>query len=469
VATLMGPLQQSKKAIPSRVLIPLSYASILGGMLTLVGTSTNLIVSAFMVSEGLPALSLFEFTALGACSFLICGIVIVVLSPVLLPANSAAATSERGQYFIEATVMADSPLIGGTVKSNGLRNLENLYLVEVIRPWVRISPVAPNIVIREDDVLVFSGDIQQVEILNQFEGLAIGGENHHSVLNENLLQTVLPHNSELIGRTIVDIDFRARYDAAVVAVCRGHSRILGGLGRVRLRTGDLLVLATGQDFNVLTRGSPTFVVVNRHTPDHYLTPRNSSIALGLFLLALMVSAVGLVSLIKSLCAALALYLVLQLTSMAEIRRRLPINLLIIVGCALGIAQAVLDSGLAHILADGIIGVFSPFGIYGALIGVYLLTLVLTEVITNNASAALVCPIAYSLAISLDQAPLPFFMAVAFAASASFISPYGYQTNLMVFSAGRYRFADYFKMGAPVSIAYSTTVLTGLPLMFPLNS
>ena len=468
VATLLGPLQQSAKVIPSRVLIPLSYASILGGMLTLVGTSTNLIVSAFVVSEGLPALSFFDFTALGACAFFVSGIVIIVLSPFILPSHDRATSNDSAQYLIEATVMADSPLIGGTVKSNRLRNLQQLYLIEVIRPWVRISPVSPNIVIREGDVLVFSGDIKQIEVLNQFEGLAIQGESHHSILGENLLQTVLPHNSELIGKTIVEIDFRARYDAAVVAVCRGRSRLYGGIGKLRLRTGDLLVLATGEDFNVLTRHSPTFVVVNRHTPDRYLTSRKSTLALTLFLCALLASALGLVPLIKTLCATLAIYLIFSLTSMSEIRRQMPINLAVIVGSALGIAQAVLDSGLAFILSDAIIGTFSVFGVFGALVGVYLLTLILTEVITNNASAALVCPIAYSLATSLDLSPMPFFMAVAFAASASFLSPYGYQTNLMVFAAGRYRFIDYLKMGAPVSLAYSATVLTALPLFFPLE-
>ncbi len=466
VAALTGPLQQSKKHIPSRLLIPLSYASILGGMLTLVGTSTNLIVSAFVVSEGLPALHFFDFTAMGACTFLVCGGLIVLISSRLLPANKKEALEPNAQYFIEATILPGSPLIGGTVMSNGIRNLKNLFLVEVIRPLYRISPVSPGTVLRVDDVLVFSGAIEHIEILKQFEGLAIQGESHHSLLKENLLQTIVSHNSELLGKSIVEVNFRALFDAAVIAVCRGHSQIRGGLGKLRLRTGDLLLLAVGEDFNKLTNRSTAFVVVNKPSPRKFLTSKNSLFALVIFIAALAMSIFGFVSLLKALFAALAVYLITKLTTVSEIRRLLPVNLLLVVGSALGIAHVVVSSGLAHTLSDAIIGLFSPFGVYGALIGVYLLTLLLTELITNNASAALACPIAYSLAIDLGVSTMPFFMAVAFAASASFISPYGYQTNLMVFAAGKYRFSDYARLGVPVSLVYSITVLLLLPIFFP---
>ncbi|MEM7207665.1 MAG: SLC13 family permease [Pseudomonadota bacterium] len=466
VAALIGPLRQSKKFATSKLLIPLSYASILGGMLTLIGTSTNLIVSAFMVSEGLAALSFFEFTLLGLCTFLAGGLAILTFAPVLLPENSDTHESARTEYLIEATVLPDSPLIGGTVKSNGLRNLRELFLVEVIRPWVRIAPVSPPVVIREGDVLVFSGDIKHIELLNQFEGLAIDGEQHHSVLGDQMLQTIVPHNSELVGKTMIDIDFRARFDAAVVAVCRGNARIQGGIGRLRLRTGDLLVLAPGDDFKKLTRHSRALMFVNASTPERFLTKQKSLFAVLVFLAALALNIFNVLPLIKSLTLAMAVLLISRLLTMDEIRRNLPVNLIVIVGSALGIAHAALTSGLALTIADGIIGVFAPLGHYGALIGVYLLTLLLTEAITNNASAALVCPIAYSLAAELGLPPLPFFVAVAFAASASFLSPYGYQTNLMVLSAGQYKFTDYLKIGTPVSLVYSATVLILLPVFFP---
>ena len=469
VATLMGSLQVNKSVIPSKVLIPLSYASILGGMLTLVGTSTNLIVSAFMVSKGLPELELFDFTPLGVCVFVVCGGLIVLSAGSLLPNNNATISEPQARYFLEATVQPGSPLIDATVSANGLRSLHDLFLVEIIRPWARISPVSPGIVIREADVLVFSGRIDRIDLINQFEGLSIQGENHHSLLSDNLYQSVVAHNSRLAGRTISEIDFRANFDAAVVAVCRGHSEIRGGLGRLRLRTGDLLLLAVGEDFDKLTGRSNALLTVNKAQTEKSLTAKQSLFAVAIFIVALAASFVGIVSLLKAMCAVLAICLIAKLITLGEVRRRVPLDLILIVGSAIGIAHVVVESGLAQALADFIIGVFTPFGIYGALIGIYLMTLLLTELITNNASAALACPIAYSLAITLDAPILPFFMAVAFAASASFMSPYGYQTNLMVLAAGRYRFADYVKIGSPVSMAYSATVLLLMPIFFPLSA
>lgn len=466
VAALIGPLGQQSGMLTSRLLLPLSYASILGGMLTLIGTSTNLIVNSFVSQAQLEPFGFFDFSLIGGAVFVVCLFVLVFVSSRLLPVHPLQnGKRDVSEYFIERVVGRASLLIGKSVADNGLRNLEKLYLVDVIREAQVISPVGPDEILRAGDVLVFSGDPGAISLLERFDGLE-AHDNHKDLIRSNLVEVVISPSSVLLGQSLKTADFRARFDAAVVAVRRGESRLQGGIGRLKLRAGDSLILAVGSDFKGRDNLARNFVVVGGVDERSSLDVWPSIGVVGGFLIAIGLAAVGVLSFFKSLLILMVLFVFARLISFDELRRRFPFELVLVIGGALGLAQAMVNTGVAHDIAAIVNGLFSEFGVYGAYVGVFLVTWLLTELVTNNAAAALVFPIALSVAEQWGVSPYPFFMAVAFGASASFLSPYGYQTNLMVFSVGRYSIRDYFRAGAPILLAYSITAILMIPVVFP---
>lgn len=464
VATLMGPIRRNKKLPPSRLLIPLSYAAILGGMLTLVGTSTNLIVDGLARDAGLKGLGFFDFTLVGLPVFIF-GILLLTLTYRFLPDNGLAAQQVENHYFTELRLTHRSPLVGQSITEAGLRQLEALFLVEIIRDNELISPVKPTERLHANDQLVFSGDISQVHILEAMPGLELY-EGVSNLPKQNLVEVVLSPSSVLINKTIRDASFRSQFDAAVVAVKRGNQRLSGGLGALALRPGDVLILAVGSDFSNRTNIARNFIVVNGVKTEQQRTGTSGWFIIASFAAALLAAATGLVSLLDSMLLLVVAYLVAGILTVAEIRLRAPIELLLVIGCALGIAQAMLGSGLAALLAEYIVSLFSYWGVVGALVGVYVTTWVLTELITNNAAAALAFPIGLAIAQQFGVDPKPFLITIAFAASASFLSPYGYQTNLMVYTAGNYRYMDYVRTGLPLAVTYGVSVCVLVPWVFP---
>lgn len=463
VSTLMGPIRRNKKQAPSRLLIPLSYATILGGTLTLVGTSTNLIVDGLAREAGLAGLNFFDFTLVSAPIFIF-GILLLTFTYRFLPINDIADQKENSHYFTELKLKPNSPLVGKNIVEAGLRQLEKLFLVEIIRDNDLISPVKPSERLYANDLLIFSGDISQVHLLEAIPGLELD----HGVSNlpkHNLTEVVLSPSSALVNKTIRDTNFRSQFDAAVVAIKRGNQRLSGGLGSLILHPGDILVLAVGPDFSQRPNLTRNFIVVNGlKIEQQHIGPRSFFILMG-FATSLLAAATGLLSLLDAMLLLVITYLAIGALSAAEIRRRAPLELLLIIGCSLGVAQAMLGSGLADLLAQNIVSIFSAWGVTGALVGIYLTTWVLTELITNNAAAALVFPIALAIAHNFGVDPKPLLLTVAFAASASFLSPYGYQTNLMVFTAGNYRYIDYVRTGLPLALIYGLGVCTMVPWLF----
>lgn len=464
VASLIGAIKRNSNHAPSRLLIPLSYSAIFGGTLTLIGTSTNLIVNSFVVDAGLPSLGFFEFSLVGLAGFVAGMIVLMLLSPGL--PDTKASQSEQADYFLEARVNSGSPLIGKTVSQNNLRNLQQLYLAEIVRDGQRICPVSPDETLLDNDILLFCGNVESVGILQDFPGLDLFAE--HQLKGQNLVEVIVSHSASIKGKSIKECHFREEFDAVVVAIRRGHTPLEGGLGNILLREGDTLVLAPGKNFNKSKRLSREFVVVSGVDASTRLnTTRSACVMLG-FAGVISLAVFDILPLLKGLILFLIALLATSTLSWGEVKRRFPFEIWIVVGSALSLAHLMTSTGLAHWLGELIQQQFNGWGVVGAFIAVFLITLILTEVITNNAAAALAFPIAYSLAISYGVSPMPFIMAVIFGASSSFISPYGYQTNLMVYSAGNYRLKDYLKIGIPVSVAYSATVLTTIPLFFPFS-
>ncbi|MGI9281235.1 MAG: SLC13 family permease [Endozoicomonas sp.] len=464
VASLLSTVRKNKHYSASRVLLPLSYASIFGGGLTLIGSSTNMIVNSLAIQEGIGSLGFFTFTKLGLVMALLGCLVIALLGKRVLPDRPTDAVDIK-HYFIEARVTDQSPLVGKSISENGLRHLGSLFLAELIREGELISPVSPREKLHPGDVLVFSGDIRSVHLLNQFKGLVLFDDSSES-LTDNLSEVFISHQSSLLGKTIRDVNFRTQFDAAVVAVRRGDERLGGSLGEIRLRTGDSLILATGVDFHQHNNLDRNFYLINGLKAKRYLSKNISILVIAGFLLTLLMSLSGFIPLSEGLAFLLGGYLISGVLSLDEIRRRFPFELLTIVTATLAIAEVIISSGTANLIADSLVTVSEHWGVMGALVGVYFMTLLFTEVINNNAAAALVFPIAVEVASRWDAQPLPFIIAIIFGASASFVSPFGYATNLMVYSAGNYRIKDYVRLGLPLSALYSLVVLILIPLFFP---
>lgn len=462
VSTMLAPIRNNPHHPAGKLLMPLSYAAILGGTLTLVGTSTNLIVNSLVVESGLPSLKFFDFTSVGLCVVFGCGAILFLLRNTL--PDHQPKQENMSEYFIDAEVEPGSSMIGKSIDDNGLRHLESLFLVEILRKDHLVSPVSPKEVIQESDRLIFSGDVTKVMQLQHFDGLTMFAHQNGLPL-DNLTEVIVRQESILPGRTLKHIGFRSLFDAAVVAIRRDGIPVSGKLGEVEIKAGDSLVLAVGEDFKQRSNINKNFILLSGVVPEEALTGFKEALSIGGFIGAIALSAFGVVSLFKALVLLFGLLLLSGCLSRAEVVRRLPVKLWVIISSALCLAYALDNQGLSHYFSnlEQMTGAtVSPFV---ALVIIYVLTWLFTELVTNNAAAALLFPIAYGFALATQSDPTAFIMAVAFGASASFISPYGYQTNLMVFNAGSYALKDFVKLGLPVSLAYGVIVLTAIPLFY----
>jgi di/tricarboxylate transporter len=464
VAALMPVIKRNGIHAPSRLFLPLSYAAILGGTLTLIGTSTNLLVNSFLIEASLPGFKLFDFLPVGLTLVIVCGLVLFVAS-CFLPGYKESHNL-LDSYVIDAKITPGSNLAGKSVLDNGLRSLDSLFLVEIERNGQLISPVNPQDVLLEGDHLVFAGDISKVSMLSQFDGLKVFADNH-DLIKSNLTEVIVSPEAPIVGRTIKQVSFRSLFDAAVVGIRRNGERLSGRLGKITLRPGDNLVLAVGPDFHGRNNISKNFFVVSGIEVDRHLTTRQEWIAIGGFVAVIGLTALDIGSLLKNLLFFIAALVVFGVLPINEIKRRFPFEIWVIIASALGLAAVLDGSGLPQMLSE-VVRDNAANGIWIAFAGVFISTWLLTEFVTNNAAAALMFPLAFGLATAFEVSYTPFVMAVAYGASASFILPYGYQTNLMVFNAGRYRQRDFLKMGIPLAIAYIATSLTAIPYFFPFN-
>lgn len=463
VVSLIGAIKRNQQHAPSKLLIPLSYAAILGGTLTLIGTSTNLIINSFVEDAGLPSLGFFAPTLIGL-SVLLGGLMILIPMSYFLP-DYEDHTQDELPYFLEARVEHGSPLVGRSISENNLRALRKLFLAEVVRDGQTMPSVEPDFVLQARDRLLFCGDIESVATLQEIQGLTLFGQHHLN--GQGFVEVVVSSSASFCNKTLKSSHFRDRFDAVVVAIRRGHERLQGGLGNITLNAGDTLVLVPGKRFEQERQAHrKEFVLINALGSSARLDTNKSTCVLLGFAGVISLALLDLFPLIKGLSVFLLAALFSGVIQLAELRRRFPIDIVVIVGSALSIAQLMLSSGLSVSLGQMFIEGFNGWGVFGALVATYLLTLILTELVTNNAAAALAFPIGYSMALGYGVDPMPFIMAVLFGASASFISPYGYQTNLLVYSVGNYKITDYVRVGIPLSIVYSVLVLTLIPLFFP---
>ncbi|HFQ4921664.1 TPA: SLC13 family permease [Vibrio vulnificus] len=463
VVSLIGAIKRNRQHAPSKLLIPLSYAAILGGTLTLIGTSTNLIINSFVEDAGLPSLSFFTPTLIGL-AIVIGGVLVLIPLSYLLPDYDDQGQDEL-PYFLEAAVEPGSPLVGRSITENNLRALRKLFLAEVIRDGQTVPSVGPDFVLQAKDRLLFCGEVDSVSTLQEIPGLTLFGQQHLN--GQNFVEVVVSSSATFCNKTLKSSRFRDRFDAVVVAIRRGHERLEGGLGNITLAAGDTLVVVPGKRFEAERQAHrKEFVLMNDLDSSARLDSHKSTLVLLGFMAVIAAALTGLVPIIKGLAVYLLALVVFGIVQINELRRRFPIDIVVIVGSALSIAQLMISSGFSERMGGMFIEAFNGWGVFGALVATYFVTLILTELVTNNAAAALAFPLGYSMALGYGVDPMPFIMAVLFGASASFISPYGYQTNLLVYSVGNYRLLDYLKIGVPISLVYSVLVLTLIPIFFP---
>ena len=463
VATLAGALRKNSHHPASQILLPISYAAILGGTLTLIGTSTNLIVRSFLEDVTGTGIRFFAFLPV-ALPAALTGLVVMMMARGALPSAPRDALPVN-DFLIEMEVADDSRLIGKSIAENGLRDLGDLFLVEVVREGRLLTPVSPGEQLEAGDRLILSGDVSSVGLLERFHGLRSFALDE-GLLGSNLTEVVLLPGATVIGRTIKQSEFRSRFDAAVVGVHRDGERLSGRLGDIMLRAGDSLMLAVGPDFQKRSNLSRNFLVVDDTVLSHSL-PAGKGLAVALsMILVIALSVIEWLSLATGLMFLLLMMLGLGLLSAADLRRRFPFEIWLIVASALAVSQAVMNSGLMANAMAFVSPLLTSLPPMLMLMLVYLLTLFLTEVMTNNAAAALMFPVGYTVALTAGVEPMAFVMAVALGGSASFLTPFGYTTNLMVQNLGGYSRGDYVRFGWPVSLAYSTVVLMLLPRVFP---
>ena len=463
VVSLIGAIKRNQQHAPSKLLIPLSYAAILGGTLTLIGTSTNLIINSFVEDAGLPSLNFFTPTLIGL-AVLVGGVLILIPLSYFLPSYDDGSQDDL-PYFLEARVEPGSPLVGRSVSENNLRALRKLFLAEVIRDGKTTASIDPDFILQARDRLLFCGDVESVATLQEIQGLTLFGQHHLN--GQSFVEVVVSSSASFCNKTLKTSQFRDRFDAVVVAIRRGHERLEGGLGNITLTAGDTLILVPGKRFEEQRQQhNKEFVLMNDLDSSAKLDADKSTFVLLGFASVIGLALADVVPIIKGLAGFLLLLVAFGVVQLGELRRRFPVDIVVIVGSALSIAQLMISSGLSERMGLMFIEAFNGWGVFGALVATYFMTLVLTELVTNNAAAALSFPIGYSMAIGYGVDPMPFIMAVLFGASASFISPYGYQTNLLVYSVGNYRLTDYLRIGIPISIVYSGLVLTLIPYFFP---
>jgi di/tricarboxylate transporter len=457
---------------PSRMLIPLSYASIFGGICTLIGTSTNLVVNTMVQSRfHTDGLSMFEIAKLGIPCAAAGVIYLVLFSQKLLPGRKTSdeVFENPREYTLELEVSAKSPLAGNTIQKSGLRHLPGAFLAELIRGGRVMSAVSPDEILQEGDRLVFVGNIDSMRSLCSQRGLhpatdqlfKLDAPRHQRCL----VEAVVSHTCPLVGKTIREGKFRNVYNAVVIAVARNGERLTGKIGDIRVRAGDMLLIESHAGFIPRQKDSRDFYLVSgveNSTPHRF---EKAPWAFVILISMVLSAALGWLTMLQAAMLAAGAMLLLRCCSTGQARRSIEWNVLVVIAAALGLGLALEQTGAASGIASALLGLVNDRP-WWALAMVYLITTLFTEVITNNAAAALVFPIAMSTAEGLGVNPMPFIICIMIAASASFSTPIGYQTNLMVYGPGGYRFGDYLRIGIPLNILFGMVAVMLAPLIWP---
>ena len=454
----------------SKLLLPLSYAAILGGTCTLIGTSTNLVVDGMLQSRLGINLGLFELAWVGVPLLLIGGTFLVLFASRLLPDRGGVSEEldQIREYGVEVEVVGPGPLVGKTIAEAGLRALNYGYLTEIDRQGRLITAVEPDRTLQAGDKLYFVGAPECASELRRIQGLKPANGSVHKLDIENhqrcLVEVVLGPEFPALNMSIRDSRFRTRFNAVILSLSREGKRVPGKLGDITFRMGDTLLLEASHEFVEQYRFRRDFLLVsalNDSTPpDFHKAPR----ALAILVVMVLASASGVASILEAAFFAAGGMIFTGCITASRARRSVDLPVLVVIGASFALGNAMTGTGAANWIADGMLG-GGELAPWAALVIIYVLTALFTEVITNNAAAVLMVPIAVAVSHQLDVNTVPFAIAVMVAASASFITPLGYQTNLMVYGPGRYQFTDYLHIGVPLSLLVGLVACSLIPMVW----
>ena len=458
---------------PSKLMIPLSYAAIAGGTCTLIGTSTNLVVNGLIIEEtDTPSLGMFELAWLGIPITILTFIYIVVTQKWLLPERlpSSSQFGDVRKYTVEMMVEANSPLDGKTIEQAGLRHLPGLYLIEIDRDGKILPAVSPQEKIYGHDRLIFAGVVDSVVDLQKIRGLqpATGQVFKLDSRREDrcLIEAVVSHNCPIVGKTIRDGGFRTVYNAAVIAVARDGEQLKMKLGDIGLRAGDTLLLEAHPSFTEQQKNSRDFYLVSQLEESSPPKHDKAMIALTILTIMVLTAALGILPILHAALLAAGFMVLFRCIRGGNARRSIDWQVIIVIAASFGMGSALQTTGAAQAIATTLTGLSADNAIL-ALGITFFATALFTAFATNNTAAVLMFPIALSTAQMLDANFIPFAITIMVAASASFATPIGYQTNLMVYGPGGYHFSDYIKIGLPLTLLVGIATILLVPIIWPL--
>lgn len=477
VATMIPAIMTwSKKnnLSPSKLMIPLSYTAILGGTITLIGTSTNLVVNGqYQSITGEPGFGLFDITLVGLPVAIIGMVFIYLISPLLLPNKKESKPfSNLREFTLEVRVSENGPLVGKNIVDAGLRNLKKVYLVEIERNNTILTAVSSDEILSSGDRLVFAGETEAITDLLKINGIEapVNLDSKSTLENEKagreLVEVVVSPHCEAIGSAIRDSKFRNRYGAVVLAVARNGERLKTNLGGIKIQAGDTLLLEARPAFVTRQKYNKDFLLVN--VLDHE-TPNHEKATLAWFILigAVSVAALDFTSMLNAALVAAGLMIGTGCLSSKQAEKSLDLTVILTIAASFSLGLALQKTGVASFIADNIVGLSAGNALL-LLILTYITVSTLTEVITNNAAALLILPIIIEITEKASLNPEPYIFAIMMAASASFATPIGYQTNLMVLGPGSYKFSDFLKIGLPMNIIIGFATILILYAIWPLH-
>lgn len=456
----------------SKLMIPLSYASIVGGTLTLIGTSTNLVVNGqYQSLTGEAGLGLFSISLVGVAVATVAMVFLIVAGPRLLPLRRTPEETfaDMRKFTFEVAVAHDGPLVGKNIVEAGLRHLKRIYLVEIERQGGILTAVTPEERLHGGDRLVFVGDTAAIVDLLRIPGL-VASVGRQPVIERNaperrLVEAVVSPSCDGIGKTIKEGRFRDRYGAVVLAVARNGEHVTGRLSSIRLEPGDVLLLEARPAFVSRQRYSRDFLLINEldeERPDHSRAWAGWAILGGIVILA----ATGITDMLQAALLGAGAMIASRCLTLEEAKRSLDLTVIITIGASFALGAALSKTGAADFLGEQLLaaGGSNPWLL---LLLTFLAVSILTEMITNNAAALIMLPIVLSVVDALGLNAIPYVITVMMAASASFATPLGYQTNLMVYGPGGYHFRDFLRLGIPMNLLSCITTVLIVPQIWPL--
>jgi di/tricarboxylate transporter len=467
---------RKRRISPSRLLMPLSFLSILGGTCSLIGTSTNLVVQGMLIKSHLQPMGFFEIGWVGLPCALLGATYLLTVGRKLLPDRKdliEQLDETRREYLVEMLVQPGCRLVSKRISEAGLRHLPGLFLIEIEREGQVIGPFAPDAVVQADDRMVFTGVVSTIVDLEKIPGLVPAADTRYEVSTgkqwaRQLCETVISPSSPLVGQIVRYADFRGLYDAAIVAIHRNGARLTNKVGDIELHVGDTLLLQVGPNFSRAYRNNPDFYLVSDVEDSRPIRFNRAWLAAIIFVAMITAFVSGSVNIMLAAFLAAGAMVATGCISPADARKSVDWPVLIAIAASFGVGKALEQSGVAKLFAALLVEATRSWGPTATMAALYFGTMVLNELISNNAAAVLAFPFCLESARLLGVNERPFIMAVTLAASYAFASPIGYQTHMMVFGPGGYRFTDFMRVGIPLNLLMWITAIILIPLIWPFH-